>query len=92
MNQADRPSPQDACAPGRPWPMGVTPSVLDGRSGLNVAVYARHATAIELCLFDDAAGLETARIRLSACSDGVWHGFVAAGTGCHFFAVLGYAA
>lgn len=22
----------------------------------------------------------------------VWHGFVAAGTGCHFFAVLGYAA
>ena len=77
MKQADRPSPQDACAPGRPWPMGVTPSVLDGRSGLNVAVYARHATAIELCLFDDAAGLETARIPLPACSDGVWHGFVA---------------
>ncbi len=22
----------------------------------------------------------------------VWHGFVLAGTGCHFFAVLGYAA
>ncbi len=77
MNQADRPAPQDACAPGRPWPMGVTPSVLDGRAGLNVAVYARHATAIELCLFDDADGLETARIRLPACSDGVWHGFVA---------------
>ncbi len=25
-------------------------------------------------------------------SHAVWHGFVAAGTGCHFFAVLGYAA
>jgi len=77
MNEADRPVTRDACAPGRPWPMGVTPSVVDGKNGLNVAVYARHATAIELCLFDDAAGLETARIRLPACSDGVWHGFVA---------------
>lgn len=30
-----------------------------------------------------------ARVRYSHA---VWHGFVAAGTGCHFFAVLGYAA
>ena len=82
MNQADRPATRDACAPGLPWPMGVTLSVVDGKSGLNVAVYARHATAVELCLFDDSASVETARIRLPACSDGVWHGFVAgAGVG-----------
>ena len=30
-----------------------------------------------------------ARIRYAHA---IWHGFVLAGTGCHFFAVLGYAA
>ena len=77
MKEAYRPSTRDACAPGRPWPMGVTLSDSDGRSGLNIAVYARHATAVELCLFDATAVIESARIRLLACSDGVWHGFVA---------------
>ena len=45
-------------------------------AGLNVAVYARHATAVELCLYDDEGKVETARIRLPACTGGVWHGFV----------------
>ena len=75
MKEAYRPSTRDACAPGRPWPMGVTLSDSDGRSGLNIAVYARHATAVELCLFDATAVIESARIRLLACSDGVWHYF-----------------
>ena len=65
-----------SCAPGRPWPMGVTAGVCDGISGLNAAVYARHASAVELCLFDATGETETARLRLPACSDGVWHGFV----------------
>ena len=64
------------CTSGRPWPMGVTPSVCNGVNGLNAAVYARHASAVELCLFDATGETETARIRLPACSDGVWHGFV----------------
>ena len=64
------------CAPGRPWPMGVTPAVVEGRAGLNVAVFARHATAVELCLYDEAGVTETARIDLPACTHGVWHGFV----------------
>ena len=72
MNKADLLS----CAPGRSWPMGVTSSVCEGVSGLNAAVYARHASAVELCLFDATGETETARIRLPACSDGVWHGFV----------------
>ncbi|MBE2262899.1 MAG: hypothetical protein IAE92_09155, partial [Burkholderiaceae bacterium] len=56
--------------------MGVVPARVDGRAGLNVAVHAPHATAIELCLFDRVGGPETARWRLPACTDGVWHGFV----------------
>ncbi len=65
--------------------MGVTPSVCEGLSGLNVAVYARHASAVELCLFDATGETETARIRLPACSDGVWHGFVPGlGVGQHY--------
>ncbi len=55
--------------------MGVTATVYEGLSGLNVAVYARHASAVELCLFDTTGATETARIKLPACSDGVWHGF-----------------
>jgi glycogen debranching enzyme len=65
--------------------MGVTASVCDGISGINVAVYARHASAIEFCLFDATAEIETARIRLPARSDGVWHGFVPGlGIGQHY--------
>jgi len=76
---------QAACAPGRPWPMGVTAAVCEGVSGLNVAIYARHASAVELCLFDATGELETARIGLPARSDGVWHGFVPGlGVGQHY--------
>jgi glycogen debranching enzyme GlgX len=64
------------CEAGRAWPMGVVPAVMGGRAGLNVAVYSRHATAVELCLYDDEGKVETARIRLPACTGGVWHGFV----------------
>ena len=35
-----------------------------------------HATAVEVCLYDEEGNTETARIRLPACTDGVWHGFV----------------
>ena len=76
MNKAGPPGMASACTSGRAWPMGVTLSVCEGVSGLNVAVYARHASAIELCLFDATGELETARIRLPSCNNGVWHGFV----------------
>ena len=65
-----------ACDPGQPWPMGVTPGVCKGLTGLNVAVYARNATTVELCLFEDDGNRETARIPLPSCTDGVWHGFL----------------
>ena len=69
--------PTPVCEPGRPWPMGVVPALIGGRAGINAAVPAPHATAVELCLFDDEGRQETARIRLAARTDNIWHGFVA---------------
>ncbi|WP_419759304.1 glycogen debranching protein GlgX [Acidisoma sp.] len=64
---------------GRPEPLGVT---LDA-DGINIGVFSAHATAIELCLFDEAGNVETDRILLPARSSDVFHGHIggiAAGT------------
>ncbi len=55
---------------GSPHPLGVT---WDG-SGINVAIFSEHATAVELCLFDEAGHEE--RIRLRERTDLVWHGYL----------------
>ncbi|HKR88138.1 MAG TPA: glycogen debranching protein GlgX, partial [Phenylobacterium sp.] len=55
---------------GRPEPLGVTLTA----AGVNVAVASSTATAIDLCLFDDA-GRET-RIRLPERTGQVFHGHV----------------
>src|SRR5512144_1611156 len=57
---------------GLPEPLGVTPAA----GGANVAVWSRHATAIELCVFAGDGDAETARIRLPARTADVFHGFV----------------
>src|SRR5215831_14653057 len=54
-----------------PEPLGLT--LVPG--GASVAVYSRHATAIELCLFDTNG--EVARVRLPERTGDVFHGFVA---------------
>jgi isoamylase len=60
--------------PGSPVPLGAT---WDG-SGVNVAIWSEHATAVELCLFDaEDPGREKERIRLTERTDQVWHGRVA---------------
>ena len=64
------------CQPGRPWPMGVQLNGRGQRAGINVCVFAPNATAVVICLFDDSGQQETARWRLPARSEGVWHGFV----------------
>ncbi len=59
--------------PGRPFPLGATPD----ERGTQFAVYARHAEAMELCLFD--AGdprREVRRVRLPDRTGHVWHGFL----------------
>jgi len=57
--------------PGAPAPLGAT---WDGE-GVNFALFSAHATAIELCLFDDA-DVETARVPLVERDQGVWHAYL----------------
>jgi glycogen operon protein len=58
--------------PGRADPLGAT---WDGQ-GTNFALYTHHATRVELCLFDDTFGKETARIALPEETRNVWHGYL----------------
>jgi glycogen operon protein len=64
------------CLPGKPWPLGASLITCDGLSGMNLAVFSCHATAVYCCLYDKADQLETARLRLPVQTDGVWHGFL----------------
>ncbi|HEY9889406.1 MAG TPA: hypothetical protein V6D02_13460, partial [Candidatus Obscuribacterales bacterium] len=56
--------------PGEPHPLGAT---WDGE-GTNFAIFSENATAVYLCLFDEA-GQET-QIELRELSNYVWHGYV----------------
>ncbi|HYF03862.1 MAG TPA: glycogen debranching protein GlgX [Patescibacteria group bacterium] len=59
--------------PGEPFPLGAT---WDGE-GVNFALYAENATAVELCLFDSQdENKEIARVKLPERSHQVWHGYV----------------
>ncbi|MPZ97810.1 MAG: glycogen debranching protein GlgX [Dehalococcoidia bacterium] len=56
--------------PGSPYPLGAT---WDG-AGANFALFSEHATAVELCLFDDCdAEAESARILLDERDAMIWH-------------------
>jgi isoamylase len=57
--------------PGAPHPLGAT---LDGR-GVNFALFAEHATAVDLCLFD--ADDREVRIRVPWRTAHVWHLYLA---------------
>ncbi len=57
---------------GAPEPLGATPDA----DGVNFAVVSAHATAIEICLFDEHGAVEQTRIRLPERSGDVWHGHV----------------
>jgi glycogen operon protein len=58
--------------PGAAYPLGAT---FDGQ-GVNFALFSAHAEGVELCLFDEHGQHETARHRLAARTDGVWHGYL----------------
>lgn len=58
--------------PGRPDPLGAT---WDGH-GTNFAVFSQHAVRVELCLFDDVYGKESARIALPEQTRNVWHAYL----------------
>jgi glycogen operon protein len=57
---------------GRPWPLGAQPQP----SGVNVAVFSAHASAMELCFFDPQGVRELARVTLPGRTGDIWHGFL----------------
>jgi isoamylase len=59
--------------PGQPYPLGAT---WDG-TGVNFALFAENATAVELCLFDPAdPQRQRACLRLYEQTDQVWHTYL----------------
>ena len=57
---------------GRSSPLGATPY----RKGVNFALFSAHASAVELCLFDDKGERELARLPLPSRTNDIWHGFL----------------
>ena len=44
--------------------------------GINFALIAPNAVAVDLCLFDSTGTLETQRLHVPNCTQGIWHGFL----------------
>ena len=63
---------QRTVSDGRPYPLGPT---WDG-AGVNFAVFSAHATAIEICLFDEKGEKERARVRLPNYHHQVFYGYI----------------
>jgi glycogen debranching enzyme GlgX len=63
---------EQALRAGAAYPLGAR---WDGL-GVNFALVAPHAQAVDLCLFDAEGLRELARLRMPACEDGVWHGYL----------------
>ena len=57
--------------PGKPYPLGATPTSL----GTNFALYSENATAVHVCLFDDA-GKQIDCVELKEQTAFVWHGLL----------------
>ena len=57
---------------GSPEPLGVSLTA----SGVNVAVWSSHATAVEFCLFDAEGQAEVGRIALPGRTGAVFHGHI----------------
>src|SRR3954452_23524545 len=59
--------------PGQPYPLGAT---WDG-AGVNFAIFAEHASKVELCLFDSIEPKkEVQRIPFRHQTDLVWHAYL----------------
>ena len=46
------------------------------RDGTNFALFSDHATRVELCLFDETGGVESARMDLPESEGGIWYGYL----------------
>ncbi|MGL5390423.1 MAG: glycogen debranching protein GlgX [Shewanella sp.] len=57
---------------GQPFPLGASVDA----NGVNFALFSAHASAVELCLFDDSGSLELGRFRFTEYTQQIWHGYV----------------
>ncbi len=64
--------PERGIRPGTPFPLGATWQGV----GTNFAVFSQHATAIEICLFEDGSGTPSTTISLPERTNFVWHGWI----------------
>lgn len=71
----EKQSPPDLLI-GSHHPLGAHPCHFSGEPGVNFALWAPDAEAVELCLFDSHGERETRRLKLTGHSEGVWHGFI----------------
>ncbi|RSZ42575.1 MULTISPECIES: glycogen debranching protein GlgX [unclassified Variovorax] len=62
-------------SPGKPYPLGATPSP----QGVNFALAAPKAEAVDLCIFDTTGKNEQQRLSLKNQIDGIWHGHLPSG-------------
>jgi isoamylase len=68
---------------GSSRPLGATLT----RHGVNFALFSRHATRVELAIFDPESGEEIGRFDLPARTGDIWHGLLPprrAGAGTHY--------
>jgi glycogen operon protein len=65
-------APQFDRLQGRPTVLGAE---TDG-NGTNFALFSDHATAVELCLFDETGTVETHRLPLPDYEGGIWYGYL----------------
>ena len=63
-----------AVLPGSSYPLG--PSLREGAAGVNFALAARHATRVQLVLFDGQGDEMMTLDMVRDGAEGVWHGFV----------------
>jgi glycogen operon protein len=61
-----------AVRPGSPYPLGAQ---WQG-DGTNFAVFSEHATAIDVCLYEDGQAEPAQVVRLRECTNFVWHGHI----------------
>ena len=55
--------------PGKPYPQGAT---WDG-TGVNFSVYSEKATAVDLCLFEEADSKDSEDVPIHECTGYTWH-------------------
>jgi glycogen debranching enzyme GlgX len=63
---------ESSLSTGNAYPLGAHS---DG-NGVNFALVAPNAQAVELCIFDESGTQEMARLALPAQEHGVWHGYL----------------